>query len=119
MGLFKKISRGANRFFNKVGRDATNFGNKVVSAGKDVSSGLSTGLNTVSNVAGVLAKNSIVNSLTGGQGNEILGKISDVAKQGANTVNYKNYHGGVNQVSNQLQKNIQGIKDAGGGIFEG
>jgi hypothetical protein len=34
MGLFKKISRGASRFFNKVGKDATNFGNKVVDAGK-------------------------------------------------------------------------------------
>jgi hypothetical protein len=114
MGFFSKLKKNANHFFKKAGGDLSTIGQKL-------STGASGVLGGIGNVAGVLAKNSIVNQLTGGEGNALLGQISDVAKQAGNTVNYKNYSGGVNQVSNQLQKNIQGIQNSAGGagIFVG
>jgi hypothetical protein len=104
MSLFNKVSRGATKFFNKVGHDAAKVGVKV-------SNGATNALNGIENVSRVLSKNSILNDLTGGESGALLGKISNVAREGATAVNYKNYHGGVNQVSNQIQKNIKNIED--------
>jgi hypothetical protein len=110
MGFFKKLGQDATRIFNKVSRDAPGIGRKI-------STGATNALNGIANASKVLSNNAIVKDLGGDVVTGTLGRISNIANDAANTVNYKNYHGGFNQVSNQLQKNIRGIKNDAENVF--
>lgn len=100
MTLFKKLDGKATKMFSKLGHEAASFGRKI-------SRGASDGLRTVSSGIGGFAESKI------GQG--ILGNIraGQVATAGkllgdlGNTVDYRNYRGGPQNVFNQIEKNAK------------
>jgi hypothetical protein len=107
--FFKKAGHAVGNFFKKdVAKPVGNFFKKG-GVGQQVLRGISTGLGTVSNVAGNLAKSPLLQAGLAANAPELLPALgglalgSELAKQGSQATDIKNYRG---QNSMQVQRNI-------------
>lgn len=100
MKLFSKISHGATKLFNKVSHDAPKILNKVSTVAKKVGGVLDTA-----------SKNPLIAAVAGPEANLLLGAGANASKQISGLTNTKNYHGGVNTVSQNILERAQNLSN--------
>lgn len=115
---------GFGKFFNKIKSGGTKFFNKVSSEGGKILGKVSSGLNEVSNIANQIGNNPMIQNVANMAGDALrmpgLGAqiaqganmVSNVASQGSQLTNTKNYAGqDFGQIKNNVLERVGNIQN--------